>query len=320
MFMSLILINILFLLLLKLYTKLTCGICTSSQHMVGKVVIVTGGNAGIGLETARSLAERGARVLLACRDPARGAAARDLLAAATGNQDVHYRPLDLASLASVRQFADNILKTEKRLDVLINNAGSTGFGFTKTEDGLVTGMQVNHFASVLLTSLLLPLLKASAPSRIINVSSLLHTQARLRVDNLNMEKETEDSFRDSDVYCNSKLCNILVAVELARQLEGTGVTVNALHPGYVKTDILKKSTKNPFLYALVWLSTMMTKDPWEGAQTSIFLAVSPEVEGVSGCYFSDCHIANASRKAQDRELAKKVWERSLELVNGVKLK
>lgn len=304
-------LNVILVTCVWLFNKLTCGLCKSSRHLVGKVVIISGGNAGLGYETAKDLAARGARVILGCRDEGRGIAARDKIVAATGNQDVHYRHLDLASLKSVREFADDINKTEKRLDILINNAGAFASEFKKTEDGLLLEMQSNHFGPFLLTNLLLPLIKSTAPSRIINVSSMAHQGGTIDFDNLNAEKETEKSYGKLNVYCNTKLCNILMAVELDRILKGTGVTVNSLHPGIIATDIVKNDTVFKIIMPLL---KIFCKSTWEGAQTTIHLAVAPEVASISGQYFRDCREGKPNSVAQDTELAKKLWEVSEKLV------
>ncbi|XP_049870442.1 retinol dehydrogenase 14-like [Pectinophora gossypiella] len=309
MLVSLLVLNLILAVIIKLYCKLTCGICRCSRHLVGRVVVVTGGNSGIGYETAKNMAERGARVILACRSETRGTAARDQIVQATGNTDVHFRRLDLASFASVRAFADMILKTEKRLDILINNAGIFQSKNEKTEDGLLLCMQVNHFGPFLLTSLLLPLLKSSAPSRIINVSSMAYQRGQIDFDNLNLEKGTE--FQRHQMYSNSKLCNVLITTELERRLKGTGVTVNCLHPGFVKTNIVDVS-KGWTKYLAV-PAKLVVKNAWEGAQTSIYLAVSPDVAEVSGRYFRDCFEVSINKLAQDAEIARKLWEVSEKL-------
>lgn len=304
--LSLLLVNVGLFITISIYCKLTCGICKCSKHLVGKVVIVTGGNAGIGYETAKDFADRGARVILGCRSEARGTAARDKIASLTGNTDVHFRQVDMASLKSVRNFAENIVQTEKRLDILVNNAGVLESKFDKTEDGLLEGMQINHFGPFLLTTLLLPLLKSSAPSRIINVSSMVYKYGKIDFENLNMEKETKETFNERKLYANTKLCNVLMTVELERQLRGTGVTANCLHPGAVHTEIMKK--RNALTTIIGPVAWLFVKVPWEGAQTSIFLAVSPEVAEVSGRYFSDCRERSITKAAQDTGLARKLWE------------
>ncbi|KAJ8727561.1 hypothetical protein PYW07_001680 [Mythimna separata] len=310
---SLALINILIISAIKVYCKLTTGICKCSNHLVGKTTIVTGGNKGIGYETAKNLAERGARVLLACRNEGLGIAARDKIIKTTGNTDVHYRNLDLSSLASVRAFADGVIKTEKRLDILVNNAGVFDVPNIKTEDGLSLAAQTNHFGPFLLTNLLLPLLKTSAPSRIVSVSSGAHKNGKVEFDNLNAEKETTESYSMLNMYANTKLFNILMTVELERILKGTGVTANCLHPGVVETEILQ--LKSRLVQLLLPLVKYFFKDSWEGAQTSIYLSVSREVDGVSGKYYADCRETKVMTKlAEDKNLARKLWEVSEKLV------
>lgn len=310
MFLYIILFVVLLVLLTKVYQKLSCGMCVSSAHMVGKVVIVTGGNSGLGLETARDLAERGARVILACRSVKRASEARQLIINQTGNHDVHYRQIDFASLQSIREFAKNIIKTEKRLDVLVNNAGAGGLGNYITEDGLQVGMQVNYFGPFLLTCLLIPLLKASAPSRIVNVSSMVHKYGELDFDNLNMEKYWSDYI----VYANSKLFINLMTLELSKRLNGTGVTVNALHPGMAATNIFRNIESDIIRKTVEYTIGFLFQSNREAAQTSIYLCVVPEVRDVSGRYFCDCREKKPSKVSQNEELAQKLFTESERLV------
>lgn len=300
--------NVCLYLAIVLYCKLTCGINKCSRHLVGKVAIITGGNTGIGYETAKDLADRGAKVIIGCRSVEKGTAARDKIIKETENKDVHFKQLDLASFKSVRAFAEDVLKTEKRLDILVNNAGMFGSGHIKTEDGLLLDMQTNHFGPFLLTSLLLPLLQSSAPSRIVNVSSMAHLFGELDLDNLNFENCKYDA---NKVYSATKLCNVLMTVELANRLKGTGVTTNSLHPGGVNTDILPRIPL--FKYALPLFKPIL-KSAWEGAQTTIHLAVSPEVNNVSGKYFADCREKSTGKAAQNADTAKKLWKISEKLV------
>lgn len=296
--------------LVTVYQKLTVGICKTSVHMVGKVVIVTGGNSGIGLETAKDLASRGAKVILACRSVKRGTDAKEEIIKESGNNDVHFRQLDLASLRSVREFCDLIYKTEKRVDVLINNAGCGGLGNKKTADGLHVGMQVNYYGPFLLTLLLVPILKSSAPSRIINVSSMMHKYGELDFENLNMEKYWSDYL----VYANSKLFLNMVTLELSKRLKDSGVTVNALHPGVAATNIFRNIPSNIIKTVLGFCIGFMFQSPWEAAQTSIYLTVAPDVETVSGKYFCDCRQKLPSKLSQDAELSKKLFEETEKLV------
>lgn len=294
----------------KVYQKLTVGICRSSAHMVGKVVIVTGANSGIGLETAKDLASRGAKVILACRNVRRCEVAKEQIIEFSGNKDIYCRQLDLTSLASVREFCNEILRTEKRLDVLINNAGAGGLGNYKTADGLQVGMQVNYFAPFLLTCLLLPLLKSSAPSRIVNVSSMIHKYGEIDFENLNMEKYWSDYL----VYANSKLYTILMTLELSHILKRTGVTANSLHPGMAATNIFR-NIPSPIIRKFLEKSIgFMFQTVWEAAQTPIYLAVSPDLNEVSGKYFCDCREKRPSNKATDAAMAKCLWRATENLV------
>lgn len=296
--------------IITIFQKLTVGICKSSAHMVGKVVIITGGNSGIGLETAKDLASRGAKVIIACRNVRRATEAKEEIVKASGNTDIHFRQLDLASLRSVREFCDHISKTEKRVDVLINNAGAGGLGNYKTADGLHVGMQVNYFAPFLLTCLLVPKLKASAPSRIVNVSSFIHKYGEMDFENLNMEKYWSDYL----VYANSKLFLNMITLELSKRLEGTGVTVNALHPGVAATNIFRNIPSKIIKKILLVFIGFVFQSPWEAAQTSIYLAVASELDNVSGKYFSDCRQKLPSKVSRDPELAKKLFAESERLV------
>ena len=284
--------------------------CLSNRHIKGKTVVITGGNTGIGKETAMDLATRGAKVIIGCRNLEKGQAAVQEIQTRSGNEKVFVEKLDLSSLASVRQFADGILKNEPRLDILINNAGVMGCPYQMTEDGLEMQFGVNHIGHFLLTLLLLDLMKQSGPSRIINVSSLAHRFGTgvINFDDINAEKDY-DPFA---AYQQSKLANILFTRELSVHLEDTNVTVNALHPGLVNTDIQRHS----FISGLVFfpLRWYFFKTAEQGAQTTIHCAVSEEMEGVSGKYLADCAFRDPSIGAQDDEAARKLWDISMELV------
>ena len=287
------------------------AVCASKTRMDGKTVIVTGANTGIGKETALDLAKRGARVIMACRDLKKGETALNDIVEKTGSKNVVLKQLDLASLKSIREFAENINKNEPHLHVLINNAGVMLIPeLTKTEDGFEMQMGVNHLGHFLLTNLLLDLLKKSTPSRIVVVSSVGHEMftTKMKFDNIN----SETIYEKWDAYGQSKLANILFTRELAKRLEGTGVTVNSLHPGYVFTDLFRHPTA--WCYVIYFTFYLFAKTTKQGAQTTIHLVVSEEVEGVTGVYFDDCKPIEPSEAAQDEGAAKKLWEISADLV------
>lgn len=273
--------------------------------MDGEVVIVTGANAGIGKETALDLAKRGAKVYMACRDFKRCETARLEIVEQSNNPNVFNRTLDLGSLDSIRRFAKDFIAEESRLDVLVNNAGLMG-PRRLTVDGFEMLMGVNHMGHFLLTNLLLDLLKSSAPSRIVVVSSMAHKMGKLKRDDLNSEK----SYKEFSAYAHSKLANMLFMRELSRRLKGTQVTVNAVHPGAVKTDISKDSSMILALM-LAPIFVWFLKSPKLGAQTQIRLAVDPKLEAVSGKYFSNCKVAKESKNAQNDEDAVWLWNESV---------
>ncbi|XP_044740011.1 retinol dehydrogenase 11-like [Chrysoperla carnea] len=303
------LILIVLIVVVKIYNMVTKGRCTSKAKLNGKTVLITGANGGIGKETAIDLAARGARVILGCRNLKSAEDTKQEIISKTGNTNIVIYPIDFESLTSVRKFSKLIHEKENRLDVLINNAGAVGLGNKTTEDGLHILMQVNHFGPFLLTNLLLDLLKKSAPSRIVTVSSLGHIFSSLDPDNLN--KPRSDELK----YFNSKLCNILMSNELARKLEGTNVTSNSLHPGVVHTEIMKhlpwyKRLPVSFIY---WF---FFKNAKEGAETTIHCAVCEKVDGISGKYFQDCKEYWTLPITSNRELSVKVWNKSMELIIG----
>lgn len=215
------------------------GVCRSKATLGSKTVIITGGNAGIGKETAIDLARRGARVILACRNSEKGEKAVVEVQAKSGNQNVVFRQLDLASFESIRQFASKVLQEEPRIDILINNSGVMGCPYTKTKDGFEMQFGVNHLGHFLLTHLLLGRLKEAPAARIINVSSTAHTFVTgINFDDLNSEK----SYTVHSAYFRSKLANILFTRALAKRLAGTSVTTNSLHPGSVRTELYRHLT------------------------------------------------------------------------------
>lgn len=228
----------------------------------------------------------------------------------TGNKDIVVKKLDLSSQKSVREFAADVLKTEQRLDVLIHNAGmALAFRGQKSEEGIELTMATNHYGPFLLTHLLIDLLKRSAPSRIVIVASELYRLASVNLNNLNPVNVKPAAY----LYYVSKYANIYFARELARRLEGTGVTVNSLHPGMIDTGIWR-SIPFPLNYPMRLVTKGFFKTPVQGAQTSIYCAVADELNGVSGKYFMDCKERDLSAAASDMEKARKLWEASARIV------
>jgi NAD(P)-dependent dehydrogenase (short-subunit alcohol dehydrogenase family) len=275
----------------------------------GKIALVTGATNGIGLVTARELSRMGAQVTILSRNAEKCKMAASAIQAETGNQ-VGIIVSDLSLLAGIRQAAGHFKQVHDHLHILVNNAGGFFYKRVVTSDGFERTFAFNHLSYFLLTILLLDLLKASAPARIVNVASGSHVGARINFDDLQGEKRY-GGFR---AYGQSKLANILFSYELARLLEGTGVTVNALHPGYVDTGIPLSSG---FLGKIAKLSArLFAQKPEEGAQTSIFLSASSEVEGMTGKYFIDCREVHSSPESYDKSVAKKLWEVSINLTGS----
>ncbi|KAG7299498.1 hypothetical protein JYU34_016460 [Plutella xylostella] len=258
-------IIVIVILLVRVYQKCTNGVCTSEARLDGKTALVTGGTAGMGLEIAKDLARRGARVIIACPFEQEGHTAEAEIKSETQNDNVQYKHLDLASLKSVRKLASDILETENRLDILVNNAGVLTPGDFMTEDGINFIMQVNYFGHFLLTLLLVPLLKKSAPSRIVNTSSILHRGGIFRLDKIN----TTGFYYPSHVYCISKFCVVPFSTELTKRLVGTGVVANSIDPGAVGTHIFD-TVKPKFVGDIIRVFfSYFYKTANEGAQTAI---------------------------------------------------
>ncbi len=244
LFASVLLGTVMFLLVLKHRISLRKHLCTSAAVLRDKTVIITGSNCGIGYQTALELANRQARVILACRNVEKGETAVLKIRKKTNNPNVHFRQLDLASMCSIRRFAEKVLECESHIDVLINNAAVMFPQYCATEDGFELHMGVNHLGHFLLTNLLLERLKESQPSRIITISSLLYKNcSTFDFDNMNSASEARMNTRPNRhiAYCQSKLANILFTRELARRLSDTQVTANVLSPGMVQTQLGRHS-------------------------------------------------------------------------------
>nr|XP_057913018.1 retinol dehydrogenase 12 isoform X1 [Doryrhamphus excisus] len=283
------------------------GVCTSSARLDGKTVLITGANTGIGKETVLDLATRGAQVIMACRDVDKGEEAAASIRFSCPKAQVEVRALDLADTCSIRSFAQQFLRDFTHLHVLINNAGVMMCPYTKTNDGFEMHIGVNHLGHFLLTSLLIGLLKRSAPARIVVVSSLAHNFGWIRFHDLH----SQGSYNSGLAYCQSKLANVLFARELARRLKGCNVTVNSVHPGTVNSDLTRHSTLMMILFSCF---SIFLKTPREGAQTSVYCAVAEELHSISGKHFSDCAPAFVAPQGRSEETARRLWDASCELL------
>lgn len=292
------------------------GWCYSKARLDGKTVLITGANTGIGKETAIDLAKRGAKVILACRNVDKAKSAQADIIRLSGNNNISVVELDLASLDSVRQCAQKIIEEVPRLDILINNAGVMACPRWETKDGFEMQLGTNHLGHFLFTNLLLDLIKKSAPARIINLSSMAHEGGDIFLDDLMLTKD----YTAIKSYCQSKLANVLFSSELARRLEGTGITTYSLHPGGVDTDLQRHVgttwpwARIPFMIMGPFIRTFLFKTALQGAQTSIYCAVDEKAGQETGLYYSDCAVKKPSPKALDVTVAKKLWEVSAELV------
>ncbi len=278
--------------------------------MEGKKVLVTGATAGIGKVAARELAKLGAQLILVGRNAEKTEAVRDDIRRASGNDRIEFLLADLSRMADVKRLAADFRARHESLDVLINNAGAINMRRYLTADGLERTLAVNHLAYFILGNLLVPPLSASGRGRMINVASEAHRGHRLDFDDVMAERGIYNPYQ---VYGRSKLCNILFTREMARRVVNKGITVNALHPGFVASDFL---SKGGIWRLLKPIANVFAISEEEGAKTTVYLASSPEVEGVSGKYFHKCRPRYPSRPAQDDVTAQRLWALS-EKLTGV---
>jgi NAD(P)-dependent dehydrogenase (short-subunit alcohol dehydrogenase family) len=266
--------------------------------------MVTGANAGMGKEISLALAAKGANLVMVARDPARGESALADVEQKTGNRTVELLIGDLSSQKSIRTLVQEFTARHDRLHVLVNNAGVTMARRAETVDGIETIFATNHLGPFLLTNLLLPALAAGAPSRVVTVSSAAHAMGKMDFDDLQGTRK----FGEISAYNQSKLANVLFTYELARRLEGTGVTANVVEPGFVKTNLTV-----PFPFSLF---SFMRGSAVDGAKPTVFLSSSPEVEGVNGRFFNVKGIAtNSSKTSYDTDAAKRLWQLSAEMTH-----
>lgn len=283
---------------------------TSSLPLSGKTALVTGATSGIGLVTARELARQGARVLLVGRDPDKAARALASVQLALGPEaPVAVKCYDLSLLRNVRALAHELEHELSQLDILINNAGIMPGRFALTEEGHELSWATNHLAPYALTNLLLPLLDAAGQARVVTVSSMAHWVGEIEPDR--NVRNSPDKYSWLTAYADSKLANILFTNELAHRLDLTGITANCLHPGLVDTGLMRPGT-SPVMKALWWAARPLMVSPERGAQTTLYLAASPEVARVSGRYFAGGRPARTSERAQSRTEANRLWRISAE--------
>ncbi len=312
---------------------LTCPPEFFELNLKGNTYIVTGANSGIGFETTRQLARQGAQIVLACRDTNAAKRAISEIQQTQPDAQLQARKLDLGNLSSVRAFADEFLGEHETLTGLVNNAGIMNTPYWKTANGFESQLGVNHLGHFLLTELLTDLLKRSAPSRVVNVSSCFHDRAMgregdIHFEDLHFESTKYDGWK---AYAQSKLANVLHAQELARRLQGTGVTCVSVHPGWVRTRLVRNS-------APVWVQNYVLRpalqalgmiEPWVGAQSTLYALLSPDVPQHPGAYFSQTGVYRDRSKysggwplespnpaAHDPQKAKRLWEVSQQLVGS----
>ena len=276
--------------------------------MQDKVVLITGGNSGIGKEAAIAIAKQGATVIIACRNETSARQALDDIKNESGNTKVTFLPLDLASLQSVRNAADEFKRHYKRLDVLLNNAGGAWATQQFSADGFEYSFAANHLGHFLLTNLLLDMLKQAPEGRIVNVSSEAHRMARFDFD----KQLNPNPYNQWKTYGFTKLCNILFTYKLAKKLEGTNVTVNAVHPGVVNTNFMKKlpgilKTMATFVGALFFLT------PAKGAAPLVQLCTDPKLKGVTGKYFNRHKEAKSNADSYNPNFEELLWQKSEEM-------
>jgi NAD(P)-dependent dehydrogenase (short-subunit alcohol dehydrogenase family) len=268
--------------------------------MDGKTVLITGATNGIGKAAALELAKKGAAVVIVGRSADKTSQTVAEIKAQSGNTNIEMIVADLSSMAEVRKVADEFKARHTRLDVLINNAGAVFTERIETVDGYEMTFAFNHLAYFLLTNLLLDTLKESAPARIVSVSSGAHRTGKINFDDLNAKNGY-----DSNAYSNSKLANVMFTYELARRLEGTGVTANVLHPGVVRTGFGKNT--NGFMRVAISLITPFLLAPEQGADTVVYLASSPEVEGITGQYWYKRKAVKSSAASHDVNVQQRLW-------------
>jgi retinol dehydrogenase 14 len=280
---------------------------STGRCLAGRVAIVTGANNGIGRATALGLARLEATVVMVCRNAARGKAAQAFIQAESENPNIELMLADLSSQSAIRDLASRFRQSHDRLHILVNHAGVNVKQLTRTVDGLELNFAVNHLAYFMLTHLLLDVLQASAPARIVNVASAGESMGKINFDDLMGERR----YSSLAAYAQSKLANVLFTCELARRLAGTGVTVNCCHPGITRTKITHGASG--VAAVLGWVGRRIGQSPQKGAETVLYLASSPEVEGVTGRHFENRREKRTSPGSYDVAVAQRLWQVSEQL-------
>jgi retinol dehydrogenase 12 len=289
------------------YTQ-EASVAAVPSTMQDKVCLVTGATSGIGLVTAQALAQRGTTVVIVARNPDRGATVVARIIQETGNEAIELLMADLSSQAQIAQLAESFQRRFDRLDVLVNNAGAMFTQRQLSVDGIEMTFALNHLGYFWLTHLLLALLKATAPARIVNVASNAHRPGRIHFDDIQLEQR----YGGWRAYCQSKLANVLFTYELAPRLVGTGVTANVLHPGFVATNFGIHSIG--VLPWLIRLGRIVALSPAQGAETVIYLATSPNVADLTGRYFVKKRAVRSSEASYNQAIARRLWQLSEDMV------
>ena len=288
---------------------------TLAKDLTGQIVIVTGSNQGIGKETAFGLAKLGATVILACRDATKTAVTVDEIKQKTNNNKVEFMKLDLSDLKSIRNFSQEFKKRYSKLNILVNNAGLLSTERKVTKDGFELVFGTNHLGHFYLTTLLLDTIKQSAPSRIVNVSSMMSEDAKMNWDDLMSEKD----YSNFTVYSQSKLANVLFTKELQRRLQNTSVKTVSLDPGFVHTNIMDtmgaKGCAKAVLVLLIPVRWLFGKSPKSGAKTSLYCSLVDHTSLKEGAYYQDCKVKPGNKLAKDEESCKRLWDLSEKLIN-----
>ncbi|XP_034833551.1 retinol dehydrogenase 11-like [Maniola hyperantus] len=284
--------------------------CETDVRLDGKVALITGATSGTGLEVAKNLAKRGAKVIIASRNPAKLEAAKHQIIQSSGNEKIDTRQMDFQSLKSIRNFANEVQTFEPKLNILINNIGAIGLEDKLTGDNLHAMMQVNYFGAFLLTFLLYPLLKSSAPSRIVNVSSLALILGQIEIDHMN----AIGRYTNFGYYCNAKLANVLFSVEMDRRIKDSGVGVYSMDPGIGKSEFFRNYNSSFWETTMNTLLYIFGRPLHRVATMPVFLAVDQRVAGLSGKHFRDCSEFYSTWFANDTVLTESLWEESKRLV------